>query len=292
MRGLIHMRSAIQFGGGRRFSSIDYCIRYRNRRGNLSLARLGQVAELIEGFDTPYGMELLATVHWVAHRGGPKSETPASDFATAAEQVHAWNPRKKKVFRPEHIRTAWNRLSQQGWINTVSSAKAARLKTSYGDAGSGLRRENRVSPVAGAEEVAGPLSKPCRKNLAVGCVGHVAQARFVPDTRLAVFSETGILRKLWGGLAGAPSGSGGLVTRPEPRVHRPPAPVPNSAPQDTMLPHNPCRVLNQGKTKWHWTESLRHIGGWEVFLEWFLNVRSALPRSQHPWSLESATVPA
>jgi O-acetyl-ADP-ribose deacetylase (regulator of RNase III) len=81
-----------------------------------SLARLGRVAELIEGFETPYGMELLATVHWVAHRGGPKSETPASDFATAAEQVHAWNPRKKKVFRPEHIRTAWNRLSQQGWI--------------------------------------------------------------------------------------------------------------------------------------------------------------------------------
>jgi O-acetyl-ADP-ribose deacetylase (regulator of RNase III) len=82
-----------------------------------SLARLGRVAELIEGFETPYGMELLATVHWVAHRGGPKSETPASDFATAAEQVHAWNPRKKKVFRPEHIRTAWNRLSQQGWID-------------------------------------------------------------------------------------------------------------------------------------------------------------------------------
>ena len=82
-----------------------------------SLARLGRVAELIEGFETPYGMELLATVHWVAHRGGPKSGTPASDFATAAEQVHAWNPRKKKVFRLEHIRTAWNPLSQQGWID-------------------------------------------------------------------------------------------------------------------------------------------------------------------------------
>jgi hypothetical protein len=75
------------------------------------------VAELIEGFETPYGMELLATVHWVAHRGGPGRETPASDFAMAAEQVHAWNPRKKKVFRPEHIRTAWNRLSQQGWMD-------------------------------------------------------------------------------------------------------------------------------------------------------------------------------
>ena len=82
-----------------------------------SLARLGRVAELIEGFETPYGMELLATVHWVAHRGGPKSETPASDVAAAVEQIRAWNPRKQQVFKPEHIGTAWNQLSRQGWID-------------------------------------------------------------------------------------------------------------------------------------------------------------------------------
>ena len=29
-------------------------------------ARFGRVVELIDGFETPYGMELLATVHWVA----------------------------------------------------------------------------------------------------------------------------------------------------------------------------------------------------------------------------------
>src|SRR5271170_3582595 len=32
-----------------------------------SLQRLKRVAELIEGFESPYGMELLATVHWAAH---------------------------------------------------------------------------------------------------------------------------------------------------------------------------------------------------------------------------------
>jgi O-acetyl-ADP-ribose deacetylase (regulator of RNase III) len=82
-----------------------------------SLARLERVADLIEGFETPYGMELLATVHWVAHRGGPKSDTRASDVAAAVEQVHAWNPRKQRVFKPEHVRTAWSQLSRQGWIN-------------------------------------------------------------------------------------------------------------------------------------------------------------------------------
>jgi O-acetyl-ADP-ribose deacetylase (regulator of RNase III) len=82
-----------------------------------SLARLDRVAELIEGFETPYGMELLASVHWVAHRGGPVSDTPASGVAAAIEQVHAWNPRKQKIIKPEHIRTAWNQLARQGWMN-------------------------------------------------------------------------------------------------------------------------------------------------------------------------------
>jgi hypothetical protein len=29
----------------------------------------GRVVELVQGFETPFGMELLATVHWVATRG-------------------------------------------------------------------------------------------------------------------------------------------------------------------------------------------------------------------------------
>lgn len=81
-----------------------------------SLARLERVARLIEGFETPYGMELLATVHWVAHRGGPKSDAPASDAGAAIDQIHAWNPRKQQVFKPEHIRTAWSQLDEHGWM--------------------------------------------------------------------------------------------------------------------------------------------------------------------------------
>ena len=81
-----------------------------------SLARLGRVSQLIEGFETPYGMELLASTHWVAHRGGPKSDKPAGDAGQAIEQIHAWNPRKQQVFRPEHIRTAWEQLVQLKWM--------------------------------------------------------------------------------------------------------------------------------------------------------------------------------
>ncbi len=81
-----------------------------------SLARLERVARLIEGFETPYGLELLTTVHWVAHRGGPQSDASASDADAAIQQIHAWNPRKQQVFKPEHIRTAWSQLEEHGWM--------------------------------------------------------------------------------------------------------------------------------------------------------------------------------
>jgi hypothetical protein len=83
-----------------------------------SLARLERVARLIEGFETPYGMELLASVPWVGHRGGPGRDAPAADAEQACAQIHAWNPRKQRVFKPEHIRTAWNQLEEQGWMRT------------------------------------------------------------------------------------------------------------------------------------------------------------------------------
>lgn len=82
-----------------------------------SVARLEQVADLIEGFETPYGMELLATVHWVAHYGGRQGEVPAADVDAAIDVVHAWNPRKQNIFKPDHIRAAWMQLGQRGWMH-------------------------------------------------------------------------------------------------------------------------------------------------------------------------------
>lgn len=79
--------------------------------------RLQRVADLIEGFETPYGMELLASVHWVAQLPSPGSTERAADAEQAITHVHAWNPRKCSVFRPEHIRVAWSRLAEAGWMH-------------------------------------------------------------------------------------------------------------------------------------------------------------------------------
>ncbi|MGE3106335.1 MAG: DNA methyltransferase [Lysobacterales bacterium] len=73
-------------------------------------APLARVVQLIEGYESPYGMELLATVHWVA------ANEAANDLDSAVERIHAWNERKRRQMPREHIALAWDRLLELGWI--------------------------------------------------------------------------------------------------------------------------------------------------------------------------------
>jgi O-acetyl-ADP-ribose deacetylase (regulator of RNase III) len=77
-----------------------------------SKGRLERVSALISGFETPYGMELLSSVHWVAAHGEPKAQS--AEAATNA--VHGWNDRKRNMFKPEHIAVAWQRLNEEQWV--------------------------------------------------------------------------------------------------------------------------------------------------------------------------------
>lgn len=80
-----------------------------------SRARLERVRELIDGFETPYGMELLASTHWVANEYPEAATDP--DVATAA--VHAWSKRKNDLFHRDHIAIAWKRLHERDWYANV-----------------------------------------------------------------------------------------------------------------------------------------------------------------------------
>ncbi len=82
-----------------------------------SLDRLNKVSELIEGFETPYGMELLSSVHWIACH----DSRPAKTVNDAIEKIFNWNERKRRLFRAEHIRITWNRLVENGWLTQVES---------------------------------------------------------------------------------------------------------------------------------------------------------------------------
>jgi O-acetyl-ADP-ribose deacetylase (regulator of RNase III) len=80
--------------------------------------RLGRVRDLIDGFETPYGMELLASVHWIATR---ENEEARRDPMIAAAGVHGWSLRKRERFRQPHIITAWRRLHDQRWLDAAPS---------------------------------------------------------------------------------------------------------------------------------------------------------------------------
>ena len=73
-------------------------------------ARFAKVSDLVDGFESPFGLELLATVHWVeADRAG------ALDLEEVIGQTYAWNDRKKQFSRRQ-IELACAVLSEKGWF--------------------------------------------------------------------------------------------------------------------------------------------------------------------------------
>lgn len=76
--------------------------------------RLERVTRLVEGFESPYGLELLSTVHWVMRREG------AFRLPDVAARIHAWNPRKRQ-FTHRQIAIAADRLASQGWVQAPTA---------------------------------------------------------------------------------------------------------------------------------------------------------------------------
>lgn len=66
---------------------------------------------LIEGYESPYGMELLGSVHYLWSHEGIKS--PAA-MVTA---IQSWNEHKHSHFPPSAIERAYGRLQEDGFIN-------------------------------------------------------------------------------------------------------------------------------------------------------------------------------
>jgi hypothetical protein len=52
-------------------------------------------------------------VHWVAR------QEAAANAEEATEKTYAWNERKR-MFRADHIRRAWEVLDRKGWLSSDS----------------------------------------------------------------------------------------------------------------------------------------------------------------------------
>lgn len=73
--------------------------------------RLDRVKRLIDGYEDPYGMEMLSTMHWVM----VTDQEARSDVVRAIECVHAWNDRKRRELKPDHLAKAWAHLKRHEW---------------------------------------------------------------------------------------------------------------------------------------------------------------------------------
>ena len=75
--------------------------------------RLERVAELVEGFESSFGMELLATVHRVA------AKRPSATAEEIIDATYAWGQRKQR-FSERQIRLALRVLVDKGWLASDS----------------------------------------------------------------------------------------------------------------------------------------------------------------------------
>lgn len=73
--------------------------------------RANRISQLIEGFESPFDLELLTTVHWAAVREGARSPHEATQI------VAEWTQRKREVFGEREVTIAWDRLHRQGWLH-------------------------------------------------------------------------------------------------------------------------------------------------------------------------------
>jgi len=73
--------------------------------------RFKRVSQLVEGFESPYGLELLATVHWIVTREHPTT------VEELVERFYAW-ARRKSQFTRRQILLAVKVLKNKGWIES------------------------------------------------------------------------------------------------------------------------------------------------------------------------------
>lgn len=77
--------------------------------------RFDRVADLVEGFESPFGLELLSTVHWVATKTGSGTDD------VVVEATYAWGERKCRFSRRQIV-LALDVLRNKDWLSANASS--------------------------------------------------------------------------------------------------------------------------------------------------------------------------
>lgn len=110
-----HFITGYQDGGDAPDKQIELMPSVTTEANNLLQSNLNtqhyfkRVVQLVEGFESAFGLELLATVYWVIKKEGAES------FEGIKEKVHTWSERKKQ-FSEQQLQVAYQRLQKQSWV--------------------------------------------------------------------------------------------------------------------------------------------------------------------------------
>jgi len=74
-----------------------------------------RVQQVTEGWESAYGMELLATVLYAART----DDEVLVNVDRATGYVHSWNARKQATFPDQHVKCAWEHLRSYDWLTRL-----------------------------------------------------------------------------------------------------------------------------------------------------------------------------
>ncbi|TQE99651.1 MAG: macro domain-containing protein [Spiribacter salinus] len=83
-----------------------------------TLDRFERVSALVDGFESPFGLELLSTVYWVLKHDKPES------VDDVVRRTYAWAERKRR-FTPRQIGLAVDVLADRGWVDKPATRSPA-----------------------------------------------------------------------------------------------------------------------------------------------------------------------
>lgn len=84
---------------------------FLDRSDTASADIINRLSKLIQGYESPYGLELLSSVHWLAHHEG---HFPVEKII---EEMMSWNETKRNTFGEDAIRGAYDRLKEDSLLN-------------------------------------------------------------------------------------------------------------------------------------------------------------------------------
>lgn len=84
---------------------------------------IGKLSRLIEGYESPYGLELLSSVHWLV------SKKSVNSIKEIESELFVENPSERNVFRTPEIEQAYSRLAEDGVLPKLSEMDIDKLQS-------------------------------------------------------------------------------------------------------------------------------------------------------------------